>query len=57
MHVEHSKRLFFKAGPAKGIEQWKLFNFSKLQSLYLKEQLLQNGIHLFAQNSTVDQRN
>lgn len=38
MHVE---RLFFKVvGPAEGTEQWKLFNLSKLQSLYLKVLLL-----------------
>ena len=37
MPVEHSISLFFKVvGPAEGTEQWKLFNLSKLQSLYSK---------------------
>lgn len=57
MHEEHGISLFFKVvGPAKGTEQWKLFNLSKLQSLYLKVLLLSVVIHLFALNSTVDLR-
>lgn len=54
MHAEHKhcKSLFFKVvGPAKGTEQWKMFNLSKLQSLYLKVLLLSNGVHLFCNES------
>ncbi len=46
MHVEHSESFFKLDGPVNGTEQWKLFNLSEVQSLYLNELRLSNVICL-----------